>query len=365
MIPLMEMLMQGGNGAAMTQIAKQFGLNQAQAEKAVEALMPAFSQGLKRTVSDPAGLAKFMAAMAGGAQGSYFDNPQAAASQEGRGMGDAILGQLFGSKDVSRAVAAQAAQATGLSQSILKQMLPMLAPILLGGLFKQMTGGGSGGSNPLGRIFEEMMKGGGNTPQQRAPQADAGNPWGQILEEMMGGAGQQRNPAPRGGQPGSSDENPLGRIIEEMMRGGQSRHTPQGREQNEMPQAENPLGRILEEMLGGGRAGGKTKDSSGRQTPQADNPLGEIFNDMLRGGKAAQPEPEPERNQWREPSQADQRAREPRYQPNDRDEPAPQTKGGLEDLFGKMFDTGRETQYDYQRGVEQIFDQFMGGTRKR
>ncbi len=369
MIPLMEMLMQGGNGAAMAQIAKQFGLNQAQAEQAVEALMPAFSQGLKRNVADPAGLAKFMAAMAGGARGGYFDNPGAAASEEGRGMGDAILGQLFGSKDVSRAVAAQASQATGLSQSILKQMLPMLAPILLGGLFKQMTGG-SGGSNPLGRIFEEMMRGGGGMPQQQAPEPRAGNPWGQILEEMMKGGGQQRAPMPRQSQP-SPDENPLGRIIEEMMRGGQPRQEPRGRasEQQdlpgEMPQGDNPLGRILEEMLGGGRGGRQPTD----QQSNGDNPLGDIFNDMLRNGRKAEPEEQverqPERNQWREPEEPKRQQREPRYQPDDNGEPTPQTKGGLEDLFGRMFETGRETQNDYQRGVEQIFDQFMGGGKKR
>ncbi|MCU0791195.1 MAG: DUF937 domain-containing protein, partial [Nitratireductor sp.] len=127
MIPLMELLMQGGNGAAMDAIARQMGISRAEAEKAAEALMPAFSQGLKRNVSDPMGFMRFMAALASGGHQDYFDDPGKAASRAGIRDGDAILGDLFGSKEMSRAIAAQAAAATGLSQAMLKQMLPMLA----------------------------------------------------------------------------------------------------------------------------------------------------------------------------------------------------------------------------------------------
>ena len=53
--------------------------------------------------------------------------------------GNGILGHLFGSKELSRAVAAQAAQATGIGQEMLKQMLPVIASMIMGGLFKQST----------------------------------------------------------------------------------------------------------------------------------------------------------------------------------------------------------------------------------
>ena len=33
--------------------------------------------------------------------------------------------------------------------------------------------------------------------------------------------------------------------------------------------------------------------------------------------------------------------------------------GGLEDLFGDMFETGRDVDEGYQRNVESIFDKFM------
>lgn len=343
MIPLMEMLMQSGNSPAMAQIADQFGLTKAQAEQAAEALMPAFSQGLKRQVADPAGLFKLMTTLASSG-GGQFDQLMAGAKLSDGNQGEAILGQLFGSKDLSRAVAAQAAHATGLSQSILKQMLPILAPILIGGLFKQLTSGG----NPLGRILEQMTGGGaqtqGNTRQ--APQSEAGsNPWGQILEEMMRGGQKERTP---GNAPGDG--------------GGAS--------------ADNPLGRILEEIMGGGRWQSQPDGEITRgNNRQGDNALGEIFNDMLKGGRNSAPQdvPEPEmppepmqeRNQWREPKAGERAQGDGRYQPSPDGSAQPQTKGGLEDLFGRMFETGRETQNEYQRGVEQIFEQFMGAGKRR
>ena len=58
--------------------------------------------------------------------------------------------------------------------------------------------------------------------------------------------------------------------------------------------------------------------------------------------------------------QTDQQPTE-RYQP----EQARQRKGGLEDIFGDMFETGKSVQKDYQRNVESIFDDFLGGMQKR
>ncbi|WP_163454629.1 DUF937 domain-containing protein, partial [Escherichia coli] len=78
----------------------------------------------------------FMSAMATGQYGQYFDNAAQAFSPQGVQQGNDVLGQLFGSKDLSRAVAAQAAQASGVGQQVLQQMLPVLASMVMGGLFK-------------------------------------------------------------------------------------------------------------------------------------------------------------------------------------------------------------------------------------
>ena len=53
---LFDMMANAQNGQGMELLAQQFGLSQQQTQAAVEALMPAFSQGLKRNASDPYGI---------------------------------------------------------------------------------------------------------------------------------------------------------------------------------------------------------------------------------------------------------------------------------------------------------------------
>jgi hypothetical protein len=299
---LFDILAQAQNGNGMQALAQQFGLSQQQAQSAVEALLPAFSQGLKRNTSDPYGLGSFMTAMASGQHAKYFEDASRAFSPQGVDEGNGILGHLFGSKDLSRAVASQAAQASGVSQQILQQMLPAVASMMMGGLFKQTTNqmqaaGGFGGGNPLGEIIEQMMR-----------QAGGGAP-----------APQQRQ-AP---QPADPMDNPLGKVLQDMLGGGAQQ--PQGRpQQTQSPYGDNPLGRIFEEMLG-------------------------------QGGSVPGGQPAPQR------PQAPQQRQAPQPQAN----PSGRPRNPFDDLFGKMFETGAQQRDEYQKGVESIFDQFKRGMDRR
>ena len=310
MLNLFDMLNQSQNGNGMEALARQFNLSQQQTQAAVEALLPAFSQGLKRNTADPYGVGNFMSAMATGQYGQYFDNAAQAFSPQGVQQGNDVLGQLFGSKDLSRAVAAQAAQASGVGQQVLQQMLPVLASMVMGGLFKQTTnqmqaGGFSGGGgisgNPLGQIIEEMMRQGGG-----------------MGGGMMGGQPQQRQ-APQSQNPFGNNplgDNPLGKVLQDMFGGGAPQQAPQ------QPQPQNPFG--------------------------DNNPWGKILQDMLGGGQPiGTPDPAP------------QRAPEP--EPN----PSGRPRNPYDDIFGKMFDTGRQQRDDSQQGVETIFDQFLKGMNRR
>jgi hypothetical protein len=330
---LYDMLANAQSGQGMDQLARQFGLSQQQTQAAVEALLPAFSQGLKRNASDPYGVGAFVSAMATGQHARYFEDAQNAFSPQGMQEGNGILGHLFGSKDLSRAVAAQAAQATGLGQQILQQMLPVIASMIMGGLFKQSTGqinpgqfqagqqaGGFGGSgNPLQEIIEQMMRqggggGGGGMPggqqqQRQAPQQPQGqsgdpfdNPFGKILKDMFGGAIPGTQPRQ---QPPSQ----------------QRRAEPEPEPQN--PFGDNPLGKIFEEMLKGAQGGGQT------------------------GGQASRP------------PAAEPRVRESRGGQGTGQGGRP--KNPYDDLFGEMFETGSKQRDEYQKGIESIFDQFSKG----
>ncbi|RWC30632.1 DUF937 domain-containing protein [Mesorhizobium sp.] len=338
---LFDMLTQAQNGNGMQALAQQYGLSMQQTQAAVAALLPAFSQGLQRNTADPYGLGAFMTAMASGQHAKYFEDATRAFSPQGVDEGNGILGHLFGSKDLSRAVASQAAQASGVNQQILQQMLPAIASMVMGGLFKQTTnqmqaagGFGGGGNNPLGEIIEQMMRQGGMqapAPQQRqAPQPPMDNPLGKVLQDMFGGGAPQPQSQPQQA-PNPYGDNPLGKVLQDMFGGGAPQ--PQGRAQPQPQQTQSPYG---------------------------DNPLGKIFEEMLRqagGGGFGSPGGKPAPQQPQAPPQ--------RQAPQPQANPSGRPRNPFDDLFGKMFETGAQQRDEYQKGVETIFDQFKRDMDRR
>lgn len=139
MLPLFDMMTKAQGGNAMEAMAKQFGLAQEQMQQAMAALMPAFSTGLKRSVTNPYDFSSLMTAAASGNYAQYFEDLTKAFSPKGIADGNNVLALIFGSKDVSRAVAAQAEQMSGIGQDIYKQMMPVVANTMMGGFFKQMA----------------------------------------------------------------------------------------------------------------------------------------------------------------------------------------------------------------------------------
>lgn len=321
MNPLFDMLANMQTGAQQNditaQMAKQFGLQQQQAQSAIEALMPAFTQGIKRNAAaSPEGLASFMQALASGNHAQYMHDPMKAFSQNGMNEGNAILGHLFGNKEISRAVAKQAEATSGVSEAILKQMLPALAPMVMGGLFKQMIG------------------------QTSAPAAAP------QMQNAFGGSG-----------------GILGQILQEMMKGGLGQSTGQTRQQ---PQAKNPLEQILEQMMGRGSA----ENQSGGSNPSGG--LGDIFNEMLKNGPMGQMNPmnpsggnQPaDPSPYDGPKQEDETLNDIYGRSKSAPEPEAEPKGypkgtGLEDLFGDLFKPTKTGAPQYDKAIESIFDQFM------
>ena len=123
---LLELILNAKGGGAVSQLASQFGLNEDQAASAVQTLMPALAGGLQRNISQ-GGLDGLLGALTKGQHQRYLDDPSTLSSPDARDDGNGILGHILGSKDVSRQVAAQASTRTGISESVLKQMLPVVA----------------------------------------------------------------------------------------------------------------------------------------------------------------------------------------------------------------------------------------------
>ena len=130
------------NGAAVNQLAQNFGLREDRAASALQALLPALSAGLKRNVESEGGLESLLGALAGGRHQQYLDEPDTLGRDETIQDGNGILGHILGSKDVSRQVARSAAARTGIGEDILKKMLPVVAAMVMGSLTKQTSSQG-------------------------------------------------------------------------------------------------------------------------------------------------------------------------------------------------------------------------------
>ncbi|MEO1066632.1 MAG: DUF937 domain-containing protein [Pseudomonadota bacterium] len=267
MTNLFDMMMQAQNGNASDTLARQFGLSVEQTEKVMELMMPAFSNGLKRNTADPMALMNFMSALSTGQHQKYHDDPSEAFRDDAINEGNAILGHLFGSKETSRAVAEQVALTSGIGPTILKKMLPVIASMIMGGLFKGGLGGLGGGASTGG-----MRSGAG------------GDLLGTLLESFMNGGvqGMGRGHSGAGRQTSGSSSGPSG-----------------------MSPMDNPFGKMMEDFLGG---------AMGRQ-------------------------PSAPRNEYRTPERG-------------------------EDIFGDMFETGRQVQDQYKRNIDSIFDQYLDGMRR-
>lgn len=236
MIPLFDMMKQAQNGNAMDVMAKQFGLAQEQMAKATAALMPAFSTALKRNTTNPYDFGALMTAMTSGNHAQYFEDMTKAFTPQGMNDGNGVLGQLFGSKEMSRAIAAQAAQMTGIGQEIYKQMLPVVATAIMGGLFKQATGQMSGGmgsgmGNPMAGQMGNMQNPFANTPMEemmkpwmeasgfaKKPEATPNpfdNPFTQAMQGFFTGTKAPEKPA---SAPDMFAANPFLQAFQDMMK---------------------------------------------------------------------------------------------------------------------------------------------------
>jgi hypothetical protein len=155
---LLETILGGQGGGAVRQLATQFGLKPEQAQAAVAALAPALAAGLQRNMASDAGLASVESALGTGRHETYLEDPNTLSQPTTTEDGNAILGHVLGSKDVSRQVATNAAQKTDIDPAILKKMLPLVAALVMGGLARRSkTAGGAAGRGGLGSVLGSLL----------------------------------------------------------------------------------------------------------------------------------------------------------------------------------------------------------------
>ncbi|MBB3018925.1 hypothetical protein FHR70_001979 [Microvirga lupini] len=177
-----DLMRQAQTSAALDALARQFGLSGDQPQRTMAAFMPAFAMGLQHAMasSDPA---RVLQSLMGGAYQNFWQaagnpfTPQA--QQEGR----QLLDQIFGSDEVSRRVAHQAASYAGISADTMQQLLPVLAGILAGGTSHWMMA--------HAQAFQNFAQ---SKDSQQASSA-AANPWADLWTNWMKAASPEKKPA--------------------------------------------------------------------------------------------------------------------------------------------------------------------------
>lgn len=194
-----DIFQQAQGGAALQNLAEQFGLSTTQVQKAIEAVTPALSAGLQERAQDPSGLADLFGAMFNDRHQQAFEDASAANTAEAAADGEDALARLFGGPQAQQALAAHAAQATGLSSTVMQSMLPVIVSMLMGGMFKGLAGSGLGG------MLEQLGKAGAASPGNSS--GGLGDLFGQVLGGSLGGmfgSGQSSNEAPQRPGPGGT-----------------------------------------------------------------------------------------------------------------------------------------------------------------
>ena len=173
------------NEIPVQDIASKLGVPEDEVNTAIRTLVPALVGGLQHNVAaDDIDSSKLEAAVTDQAASGLLDGG-VSVDQVDQKEGDQIVAHIFGGNDSDQVASALAGG--GLANSgLLKQLLPILAPIVLAYIGKQLTKGSGtaapAGGGGLGEILGSILGGGAS-----GGAAAGNNPLGSILGSVLGG----------------------------------------------------------------------------------------------------------------------------------------------------------------------------------
>ena len=173
---LMDILNQVGGVQAM---AREFGVTESQAASGAAVLLPAILGGFKRQAQPQTGGLEGLGGLLGQLGGGGLLDNVLSPQPTDVNLGNDVLGQIFGSRDVSRSVAQHASTQSGLDPALLKKMLPVLAMLVAGYMARSA---GSAGAPRAGSGGGALAQGGD------APGLGGLGGLGGILGQLAGGA---------------------------------------------------------------------------------------------------------------------------------------------------------------------------------
>ncbi len=215
-----EMLRTAQDGKGLENLARICGLSMQQAQATAEAMMPAFLDAFRDMARSPDSMKAFTNMMMSGPYAALYNaqpagsvpsaaypapNVKVGAAPSGFGMpgfaparptggeqplpltqaGMSSLNTVFGSSEVSKAVATQVAASTGLSAAVVKQAMPAMAGLFVDTLAKSLAASGSLQQMAAAMLSRMPL---GETQQRRAP-ISSGNPWMDAFMAFSSAAG--------------------------------------------------------------------------------------------------------------------------------------------------------------------------------
>jgi hypothetical protein len=172
-------------------IASKLGVDEGEVTSAIHTLVPALVGGVQHNVqSNDIDSSKLESAVDTQAASGLLDGG-VSVDQVDQHEGDKIVANIFGGNDSNQVASALAGGGVG-SSDLIKKLLPILAPIVLAYIGKQLTKGGgaaapaqqASGGGGLGDVLGSILGGG-------AGGGGGNNALGSILGSVLGGGGGQ------------------------------------------------------------------------------------------------------------------------------------------------------------------------------
>jgi hypothetical protein len=171
------------------QIASKLGADEGEVNNAIQTLVPLLLGGLQQNAQDPGDASNIASAASSHAASGLLDGG-VSVDQVDEADGSKAISKIFGGNDTGQVAAALSGGGAG-NGDLIKKLLPILAPIVLAYIGKQLTKG--------------------SAPAEPQAQSAGGGGLGDILGSILSGAG--------GG--GGGNNNPLGSILGSVLGGGQ------------------------------------------------------------------------------------------------------------------------------------------------
>jgi hypothetical protein len=188
----------------VSEIASKIGADEGEVNTAIRTLVPALVGGVAENVqANQIDSSDLESAVHQQGASDLLDGG-VSVDQVDEKQGDQYVAKIFGGNDSNAVASALAGTGAG-GGDLIKKLLPILAPIVLAYIGKQLTKG--------------------SAPAQPQAQSAGGGGIGDVLGSILGGAG------------GGGGNNPLGSILGSVLGGGGGQS--------------NPIGEILGGLLGG------------------------------------------------------------------------------------------------------------------